>query len=346
MFPEKDKYWFTEDVTKFPYPRYGAVEDTVIVNGKLERTTEVPQKVGPIIRYQTYTSFGCPYNCTYCINPLLQDLSGKHGKSFIRRRDISSVMDELCDVRDRIDTISFEDEDFLTNQDWLKTFLTEYKKKVRLPFGCLATPATFIGKNVEELAKELKDAKCVSLTIGIQSASPKTSKLFRRYFDKELLLKVAHAFAKERIIITYDVIMENPLEDDDDVSETVNTILELPHPFAINPFYMTFFPKYQITEEAEKRGIKQSSQGDTRGNMEHVSLENSIIQLAQLPFMPRKGLNLLYRNKSKKWAQATIKLLGKALRVAKPIRWVLMFRLAMANPQIVIRPLKRRLKLN
>jgi radical SAM superfamily enzyme YgiQ (UPF0313 family) len=342
VFQENDKFWFSEDVTKFPYPRYGHVEDTVIVNGKLERTVEVPRRRGPFIRYQTFTSFGCPYNCTYCVNPLLQKLSGRYGRKFVRRRNLSEVMAELRHVQERIDLVSFEDEDFLTDLNWLNPFLKSYKREIGLPFGCLATLATFKGMDLGELVKNLKEAKCVSITIGIQSASPRTAKLFRRYFDRDLLSAVAQAFVKNGIIVTYDIIMENPFEDESDISETVDTILSLPHPFAVNIFYLTFFTKYLITTEAKNRGIKQFSDGDTRVSGVNGGIENWVIQVAQVSFLPRSLLRFFYKNKFAKRLISDVPLPGHILTFASQIRWLV--RVILSHPEIVLRPIKRQLK--
>jgi anaerobic magnesium-protoporphyrin IX monomethyl ester cyclase len=344
VFPKDDVFWFIEDVTKFPYPRYGDFKDTVIVKGKVIKTVEVPRKVGPVVRYQTFTSFGCPYCCTYCVNPILQKLSGRFGKRFVRRRNASVVLAELRHVRDRIDTVMFEDEDFLTDYKWLQGFLKRYKKEINLPFSCLATPITFKGLDLDVVAGLLQKAKCVSISIGIQSASPRTAKLFQRYFDKDNLLSLARAFSKKGIIVTYDVITENPFEDERDVSETVNTILSLPHPFSVNMFYLTFFPRYVLTEEAHKRGIPITLGGDTRVHKKKISVSERIIQLAQIPFIPKKALRYLYKKRSERWSRILVATLGTILVSASPLKWLLMFRIFLKHPSFVFRPLARKFK--
>ncbi|MBN1157005.1 B12-binding domain-containing radical SAM protein [Candidatus Woesearchaeota archaeon] len=342
VFPRDNAFWFTEDVTKFPYPRYGIIEDTVIVKGKIKKTSEVPRKVGPVVRYQTFTSFGCPYSCAYCVNPLLQRFSGKFGRKFVRRRKSSVVLAELRHVRDRIDTVMFEDEDFLTDYSWLVAFLKSYKKKINLPFSCLATPITLKGMDLDRVAEVLQKAKCVSISIGIQSASPRTSKLFHRYFNKENLISLARAFSKKGIMVTYDVITENPFEDEQDVSETVDTVLSLPHPFTVNMFYLTFFPRYVLTEEAHRRGISITMGGDTRVHKKKISMGEWIIQLAQIPFIPKKVLRYLYRKRSERWSRIMVSVFGRVLASTSPLKWLMMFRIFLKHPGFVFRPVARR----
>jgi anaerobic magnesium-protoporphyrin IX monomethyl ester cyclase len=342
----KSEFWFTEDVTKFPHPRYGGFQDTIITNGKIKRTVKVPRRVGPLVRYQTFTSFGCPYSCAYCINPVLQKLSGRYGRKFIRRRRISEVISELRHVRERVDIISLEDEDFLTDPGWLAKFLEQYKKEINLPFSCLATPATFKGiKNLDECAQMLKDANCMLVMTGVQSASPRTSRLFNRFFDRNILLNAGEAFARKGIMVTYDIILENPFEDDADVAETVDTVLSLPRPFGVKVFYLTFFPKYPITEEAKRRGFKLSMEGDSKRNRQKISIENFVIQLAQYPFVPRGLLRFLYKKRSKSWARAAIRSLGRLIVPipTSPIIWSVMVRMAISKPWLVYNYLRKRL---
>lgn len=342
VFLRDDQYWFNEDVTIFPHPRYGDVLDNVIVRGRLEKTDQVPRRIGPITRYQTFTSFGCPYRCTYCVNPILHDISHRRGKNFLRQRNIEDVTAELRHVKARIDTVAFEDEDFLVDTERAIAFLQIYKREIGLPFSCLVTPTTLKPETLERVIHQLKDAGCVSVTIGLQSASPRTAKLFQRPFVFEWLQRVAQAFAKSGILTTYDVILENPFEDATDVAKTVDAVLSLPHPFEVNIFYLTFFPGFVLTKQAKQHGIDIDSSGNTRLSRHRKrSMEEWVIRLAQVSCVPRSLLRFLYAYRSYVWSRWVTTILGVLALPLWNSRWISLLRMGLMHPWLVLVPLKK-----
>jgi anaerobic magnesium-protoporphyrin IX monomethyl ester cyclase len=336
VFRKENDFWFNENPDQFPYPRYGEIPDTIIVQGQVQRTGEVPRQVGPLVRYQTFTSFGCPYVCTYCVNPLLQQLSGRKGKKFLRRRNMDDVLSELLEVREKIDTVGFEDEDFLVDTERALSFLDRYRKEIGLPFTCLVTPATLDLQQIDFLARELRKARCVAITIGLQSGSSRTAALFRRPFNLDRIRKIARALTKEKIMITYDLIIGNPFEDESDKEQTVKALLSLPHPFEVNVFFLSFFPGYLLTQKALEQGIPVDRSLDTRTvPREESHPEEVIIRLAQWPFFPRAALAHLYerRKGSGRWL---IPLFGSILLPLVDNRWTSILRIGLVQPKILL----------
>jgi anaerobic magnesium-protoporphyrin IX monomethyl ester cyclase len=342
VFQKENDYWFNEDVNKFPYPRYGDIEDKIIVAGHLERTCEVPRRLGLITRYQTFTSFGCPYGCTYCVNPILQQLSGRRGKNYLRRRNAEHVIAELHHVKGRIDLVSFEDEDFLIDTEHVTIFLEQYKKEIGLPFSCLVTPTTLHSENLERIVRMLSNTGCISITIGLQSASPHTTKLFQRSFDPNWFQQVACMFARYGIFTTYDVILNNPFEDDTDVAQTINTVLNLPRPLEFNIFYLTFFPGYILTQKAQEQGFVIDGNGNTRLNQQdYISIEEYTIRLAQVPFIPRNLLRFLYKHHTTAWSKLIISVLGRIITLIWKYRWISMTYIGVTHPEFALSLLKK-----
>ncbi len=177
---------------------------------------------------------------------------------------MEEVLAELRAVRDHIDTVGFEDEDFLVDQDRALSFLDRYRKEIGLPFTCLATPATLDVRDIESLARELRKARCVSITIGLQSGSGRTAALFRRPLHLDRIQGIARALTKKKIMITYDLIIGNPFEEESDKEQTVKALLSLPRPFQVNVFFLSFFPGYLLTQRALEQGIPVDRSLDTR----------------------------------------------------------------------------------
>ncbi|MDP2973649.1 MAG: cobalamin-dependent protein, partial [Candidatus Diapherotrites archaeon] len=77
------------------------------------------------------SSRGCPFNCTYCINHLLQKLYAGKGK-YVRFRKAENVVAEVkqCVEKFNIKAVNFVDDAFTVDKKRLKTFAALYKKEI------------------------------------------------------------------------------------------------------------------------------------------------------------------------------------------------------------------------
>jgi len=113
--------------------------------------------------------WGCPNECTYCINKSWRALHG-NAPGFLRMYSVPRIIEELAWLKKkwRLEMFKFHDEDFLLKpMPYLKKLSEEYSKTVGLPFVCMAHPKTITKKKVALL----KQMGCVSLSIGIESGS-------------------------------------------------------------------------------------------------------------------------------------------------------------------------------
>lgn len=111
---------------------------------------------------------GCPYNCFFCYNQLLKILYAGKG-NYIRHHSVQRVINEIKDYRQKYGKnllwVSFIDDLFVMDRQWLKAFLLRYKAEITLPFGC-GLRANIID---EELVSMLKDAGCRAVSFGVES---------------------------------------------------------------------------------------------------------------------------------------------------------------------------------
>jgi radical SAM superfamily enzyme YgiQ (UPF0313 family) len=271
-------------------------------------------------------------------------LSRRRGKKFLRRRNIDDIIAELIHVKDRIDAVSFEDEDFLVDTERVLALLDRYQAEIDLPFSCAVTPRTLKLEKLDYLVRRLKEAKCISVVMGLQSASPRTAKIFRRPFDREWLQQAAHTFAQHGIVVTYDVILANPFENDEDVSQTVETVLGLPHPCEIHVYHLTFFPGYVLTARAQEQGIAIPAGGDTITYLQGVPLETRVCRLAQIPWLPRRFLWDLYRHRRSHWSHWTATVLEHTVFPLWTNRLMSMLRLALMQPGLLFSLLRTKMR--
>ena len=99
----------------------------------------------------------------------------KWGGFRYRRRSVTSVIEECVYLKTTgVESISFADDMFLIDKNWIEEFSVLYKENVDLPFGCTARPEVII-PNIE-LLKKLKDCGLKSIWIGIESGSERIRK--------------------------------------------------------------------------------------------------------------------------------------------------------------------------
>ena len=117
------------------------------------------------------TSRGCPYNCSYCYN---QRWSQMYSGNPVRTRSVDKVIAEINRVSPEF--VYFQDSCFGVSMSWLREFSDTYGRLINIPFHCHLRPAQV----TEERVLLLKDARCVSVRIALETASEPLLKLLNR----------------------------------------------------------------------------------------------------------------------------------------------------------------------
>jgi radical SAM superfamily enzyme YgiQ (UPF0313 family) len=219
------------DITKLPTP------DRAVYYSKY-----------PFLANQQVKSFitgrGCPYKCSFCANYLYQRLYS--GQRLLRKRLVSQVIEEIKDVKAHypLKHVSFDDDAFACDFNWLKEFSETYPSEVGLPFICnVAVPV--INKEVISL---LKKTGCHTVRLSIESADDFTQQviLSKYYTTKQIETAV-------KIIKSYDInIMTHsmlglPNETLPQCWDTLRLNQSIKPTFAARSFCVPF-PKYNIVE--------------------------------------------------------------------------------------------------
>ncbi|RLC47959.1 MAG: radical SAM protein [Candidatus Coatesbacteria bacterium] len=206
--------------------------------------------------YQTMTTRGCPHACSYCCNFAFRKLFP--GQQILRHRSIENVMQELEQVKERmpyIELIAFSDDSLTAvSEASMRDFCEEYKRRIDMPFFALVSPPTLSEKKCEYLV----DAGMHVVEMGIQSGSERTNRMYRRVIPSEQVYLAAKILNrhKDRIFPpVYDVILDNPYEEREDVLKTVRLLLRLPRPYIIQFFSLTFYPGTELWDRAREDGL-------------------------------------------------------------------------------------------
>ncbi len=206
--------------------------------------------------YQTMMTRGCPHACSYCCNNAFRKLFP--GQKILRRRSNENVMQELERVKERmpyIELFAFSDDSMTAvSEQVMKEFCEEYKRRIDMPFFVLVSPPTVSEKKCEYLV----NAGMHAVEMGIQSGSECTNRMYRRSTSNEQVVLAANILNqhKDRIFPpVYDIILDNPYETRADVLKTVKLLLELPQPYIIQFFSLTFYPGTELWDRATKDGV-------------------------------------------------------------------------------------------
>jgi radical SAM superfamily enzyme YgiQ (UPF0313 family) len=212
--------------------------------------------------YQTQTTRGCPFACTFCINNTYLAMH-PHQKP-IRKRSVDNIISELKQVKNNspfTKIIAFDDDAFfIIPLKEIKDFSIKYKKYIDLPLVITgATPSTL----TKEKLSSLVDAGLVGVRMGIQTAGEKTKKLYKRphsNWEVEKAVRMVNDFSHVKAF--YDIILDNPWETDEDIIETLMFLSKLPTPFEVSGFSLVFFPGTALYRKAKEEGIVKDDLND------------------------------------------------------------------------------------
>lgn len=189
------------------------------------------------------SSRGCPAKCTFC-----NSSSIFHNR--IRRRSVNNVMEEIRYLIKKycIDGIYFHDETFTMNPEWISDLCSEMKP-LGLRWGC-QTRVTLVD---EQLLGIMKEAGCIQIDFGIESAAKRVLKSIKKGSNPEQAMRALELTKKAGIKSFASFMIGLPGETKEDMHENVNFLRRVKPDFTYFNLY-TPFPGTEATEIAIKEG--------------------------------------------------------------------------------------------
>lgn len=244
-------------------------------------------------------SRGCPFSCTYCANPVYQDIFKCLGK-YHREKPIDYVIKEIEHMKKKhsLEIIFFNDENFMMmGKDRFEEFCKKFKERINLPFFIQTRAETLID---EKKVKMLKEINCATVAIGIESGQEKIRREVLERQTPDYIFEKAFANCnKYKIRTTAYVMVGFPFETEEDILATASFCKKLNSESVgiamFAPYYGTKLRKICI-----EQGFIEDRYYD------HISMRNSSIlkmpQLSQerLEELFYKFNDLVYGNKLKK----------------------------------------------
>lgn len=195
-----------DDLDALPFPDYEGFD----ISGFLDRQTLTDKDVHPNNHpraIEIAASRSCPFQCTFCFHPV--------GDKY-RKRSIESVISEIkyLQTNYNINYLTMNDELFATNKEWLKEFCKEIKK-----IGIKWQAQLRVDSVDEDLIVQLKDAGCIYISYGLESASPPILKSMRKKISIDQISKALEITRRHDLTIQGNFIFG-------DKDETIETMVE------------------------------------------------------------------------------------------------------------------------
>jgi radical SAM superfamily enzyme YgiQ (UPF0313 family) len=201
-----------------------------------------------------FSSWGCPFQCTYCFNNRYNELYRGKGRT-VRYHSPERIIEDILAVKSkyRMSMVYFVDDLFLSKPAaWFDTFCELYKRKVGLPFSFHAR-ANLVSAGV--LAK-LKDAGLSLVWMGVECGDEKiANELLKRSLTNAQIISAAGIIKGLGIKLITQNLTGLPLADSYEVDlKTLDLNLRIRPDFAWAAVLYPY-PGTPISEYAMKQGF-------------------------------------------------------------------------------------------
>lgn len=233
---------FVENLDSIPHPAW----DLIPINSysRLFNMNDMPLNTPPYV--PIITSRGCPYKCSFCHNIF--------GKIF-RARSAENVIEEMSILYKKFGVREFHIVDDIFNFDGKRmekicNMIIRSKMDISLAFPNALRGDLLTKKQI----KLLKQAGCYSITMSVESVSPRIQKLMRKKLNIQKVVDNVCYASSLGMITSCFAIIGYPGETIEEMTETVDwlkkSIFDFPRISIASPF-----PDTLMGEHAKKLGM-------------------------------------------------------------------------------------------
>jgi radical SAM superfamily enzyme YgiQ (UPF0313 family) len=265
------------------------------------------------LAYNALWSIGCPNRCVYCANSRF--LQNHRDYARLRHPTVRYIVEEVKRARGRLphlSSVTFHDDSFIAMPlPVLEEFSETWRREVGMPFGVHGLVPRFVTAEKLEL---LIGAGMMRVRMGIQSGSARTLRFYRRPDSLEAIRRAAQAigaYSKYMVTPSYDLIVDNPVEDLTDTAATLQLLRELPRPYILNVFPLMVIPGTELATVAKKRSLELPTISPRAPS---PSLSNLLVMAMALVRIPRRWSDpILSRPQDRRASKVARASAGRAL---------------------------------
>ncbi len=224
------------NVDNLPIPAYYLFPTDVYLSTKIDSDINIPRPKITLI-----TARGCPYQCTFCH----RNTSGK-----TRLRSAEKVIEEIkfLIAHYHIKGFVFNDELTITDRERMLNICAGLKP-LNLKWGCTGR----VNLLDKELLQAMKDAGCVWMTVGIESANQRMLNSMKKGITVEQADKAFELCKEVGIELSATFIFGMPGENEGSIKSTINFFNR--HDLPVGSFFTaTPFPGTELWDLAKKIG--------------------------------------------------------------------------------------------
>lgn len=224
---------------------------------RLEMNREVngKQREMEILVLPYFFMRGCPYNCAFCTNSLINGFGLK---------DPNEVADDLQKLKNKYETKYFFFHNPMINPTY-KYAENVAQKIIERGLDIQWSDCASFKPMDKKLLEKLKDSGCKRLVFGFESASPKILSLINKNFRPNKAEKILRKAKKFNIWTELDLICGFPYESDYDTKSTLSFLGK--NKEYINACYLNkFWVEGLISRNPEKYGIELREGSQTHKN--------------------------------------------------------------------------------
>ena len=204
---------FTADVKTMVKPDYSLIDLTHYLTTKDNLGSHhlaSDKRTAAII-----TSYGCPYNCIFCANPILNNRK-------VAFRPIEDVLEEIeYLVRQyQVEQFIFTDDCFLLKKERVKALFTAFIDRGHtFSWKTTAVPAWLLDK---ELLQLMKKSGCTQISISVESGVPRVlHDIIRKPLDLKIVPQIVRTCKEVGIDLGANFVFGFPGETWDEIRQTI-----------------------------------------------------------------------------------------------------------------------------
>lgn len=201
--------------------------------------------------YMIMTSRGCTFSCSYCCESYMHAL---YGRRYFRRRSVSSVMQELTEMKRKYNfkRVMFFDNVFFADKKWLGELLQEYHRNIAVPFRCVG----HVSYADADMIRLMKDTGCYGINFGVQTFNETIRKnILNRFETNGNVKKALKACDEAGLRYDIDLLLSIPMMKEEDYLYALEFMEPYRYINRIKCFNLCYYPKLKITQKAKELGV-------------------------------------------------------------------------------------------